>query len=369
MAVDVVLDRLSCHRVAVRAGTPQLTAEQAIAILDRHWGITADRVVDLGSYEDQNLRVDAGAERYVLKVAGPSDARPPLEAEHRGAGRRGDAGARDAGRRCRHVHGAEIVDVDGHRVRLLSWVEGLPLTEVAHLDEPTLRELGAVAAASSAALADVRPARAAGRVEVGSAAGRARSSTTCWPTTRARPRTNVRLLLAATAPLRSLLAARRAELPALQTIHGDVTDYNVLVTAVGPGRVRISGLIDFGDSTRTWRIADLANACVAVVCRELEEPLHALLAVVAGYNELAPLDAVELDALWPLILGRAAACAALSTRQLRLTPDSEYTVAQYAGDWRAMRTLIGLPARPAGRGDPRPLRTRAGAGRPAGANC
>ena len=62
--------------------TPQLTAAQAIAILDRHWGITADRVVDLGSYEDQNLRVDAGAERYVLKIAGPSDARPPLEAEH-----------------------------------------------------------------------------------------------------------------------------------------------------------------------------------------------------------------------------------------------------------------------------------------------
>ena len=71
------------------------------------------------------------------------------------------------------------------------------------------------------------------------------------------------------------------------------------------------------------------------------EPLHALLAIVAGYNELAPLTAVELDALWPLILGRAAACAALSTLQSRLTPDSEYTAAQYAGDWRAMRVLIG----------------------------
>ena len=99
-----------------------------------------------------------------------------------------------------------------------------------------------------------------------------------------------------------------------------MTDYNVLVTVVAPGRLRISGLIDFGDSTRSWRIADLANACVAVVCRELDEPLQALLAVVAGYDELAPLNAVELDALWPLIFGRAAACAALSTRQLRLTP-------------------------------------------------
>ncbi len=151
------------------------------------------------------------------------------------------------------------------------------------------------------------------------------------------------LLLAATAPLRELLQRSDAELPARQTIHGDVSDYNVLVTAAGPGRVRISGLIDFGDSTRTWRIADLANACVAVVCRELDEPLPALLAVVAGYHEPAPLNALELDALWPLILGRAAACAALSTRQLRLTPDREYTVAQYAGDWRALRTLMDFP--------------------------
>ena len=322
------------------SGTPQLTAEQAIAILDRHWGISADRVVDLGSYEDQNLRVDAGAERYVLKVAGPSDARPPLEAELEALAAAATLQLATpvavAGR-----HGAEIVEVDGHRVRLLTWVDGLPLTEVAHLDEPLLRELGAVAAASSAALADVAPTRApvASKWDPRLAAEVVDDVLADDPG----PIEDERAaLLATAAPLRSLLAGG-APLPELQTIHGDVSDYNVLVTAVGPGRLRISGLIDFGDSTRSWRIADLANACVAVVCRELDEPLQALLAVVAGYNERAPLDAVELDALWPLILGRAAACAALSTRQRGLTPDSEYTVAQYVGDWRAMRTLIGLP--------------------------
>jgi len=322
------------------SSTPQLTAAQAIAIVDRYWGITADRVVDLGSYEDQNLRVDAGAERYVLKVAGPSHARPPLEAEH--AALAAAAALTLATPLPLPAHdGAEIVDVDGYRVRLLSWVDGLPLSEVAHLDEPTLRGLGAVAAASSAALA-----------EVGSTGQPVASK---WDPRLAAevvdevladdpgpPEDERQLLLSATAPLRGLLQRGDAELPALQTIHGDVTDYNVLASVDGPGRLRICGLIDFGDSTHTWRIADLANACVAVVCRDLDEPLHALLAVVAGYHESAPLDAVELDALWPLILGRAAASAALSSRQLRLTPDSEYTVAQYDGDRRAMRALIGL---------------------------
>jgi 4-aminobutyrate aminotransferase-like enzyme/Ser/Thr protein kinase RdoA (MazF antagonist) len=323
------------------SGTPQLTAAQAIAILDRHWGITADRVVDLGSYEDQNLRVEAGAERYVLKIAGPSDARPPLEAEH-------DALAAAAALELSTPSpvpardGSQTVEVDGHRVRLLSWVEGLPLSRVAHLDDPTLRALGALAAASSAALADA----GSGREPVASK----------WdPRLAAEVIDDVltddlglaederELLLGAVVPLRALAQRSDAELPALQTIHGDITDYNVMVRGDGPGRLRISGLIDFGDSTRTWRIAELASVCVAVICRELDEPLHALLAVVAGYQELAPLDAVELDALWPLILGRAAASAALSARQLRLTPDSEYTVAQHAGDRRAMGTLIELP--------------------------
>jgi 4-aminobutyrate aminotransferase-like enzyme/Ser/Thr protein kinase RdoA (MazF antagonist) len=321
--------------------TPQLTAAQANAILDRHWGISADRVVDLGSYEDQNLRIDAGTERYVLKVAGPSDARPPLEAEH-------DALAAAATLELATPSpvpardGSEIVDVDGHRVRLLSWVGGLPLSEVAHLDEPTLRALGAVAAASSAALADADltgPA-VASKWDPRLAAEVVDDVLADDP---GLTEDEHEQLLAAVAPLRELVQRDGSQLPALQTIHGDITDYNVLFSPDGPGRLRISGLIDFGDTTSTWRIADLANACVAVICRGLDEPLHALLAVVAGYNELAPPDAVELDALWPLILGRAAACAALSARQLRLTPNSEYTVAQYAGDRQAMDALLGVP--------------------------
>ena len=322
------------------SGTPRLTATQATSILERHWGITPDRVLDLGSYEDQNLRVDAGAERYVLKVAGPTDARPPLEAEHAALAA---AVALELATpvALRALDGPEIVDVDGHRVRLLSWVHGVPLTEIAHLDEPTLRALGAVAAVSSAALAGVRsefepvPSKWDPRL----AAIVVDDVMTDDPG----PDDDQRAaLLAATTPLRELLAGG-AELPPLQTIHGDVTDYNVLATVAAPGQVAITGLIDFGDSTRTWRIADLANACAAVVCRAVDEPLHALLAVVAGYDELAPLSEVEVDALWPLILGRAAACAALSVRQLALTPGSEYTVDQHGGDWRAMDTLMGLP--------------------------
>ncbi|HEX5191764.1 MAG TPA: aminotransferase [Solirubrobacteraceae bacterium] len=324
-------------------GIPHLTAAEAVAIVERHWGIAADRVVELGSYEDQNLRIDVGAQRFVLKIAGPSDARPPLEAECEVLGAVAALGdgtlqtptvvpARD---------GAQIVDAGGHRVRLLTWVDGQPLLELPALDARALRGLGAVAAASALALAQFSPRAPAARSKWDARIAHEVVDEVLaddpGPSEEERAK-----LLAATAPLRELLAAGEPT-PALQMIHGDVSDWNVIATVAAPGRVECTGLIDFGDITCSWRIVDLANACTAIACRELDEPLHALLAVVAGFHETAPLDAVELDVLWPLILARAAACAALSSRQLRLTGDSGYTVAQYAGDWRALDRVLGFP--------------------------
>jgi len=328
--------------------TPNLTADEAAAIVNRHWGIRPDRIVELGSYEDQNLRVDAGERSFVLKIAGPSESRPSLEAECEVLGvmasRGGDVIATPTV--VPASDGAQIVEVGGHRVRLLSWLDGVPLTELPVVPESTLRELGAIAATSALALAHYEP---------------------CAPVVRSKwdariapeivdevladepgPTEGERAtLLAASAPLRELLASG-APTPPLQMIHGDMSDWNVIATVTAPGRVQCTGLIDFGDITRTWRIVDLASVCTAIACHDLEEPLHALLAVIAGFHGVAPLDALELDLIWPLILGRAAACGALSSRQLKLTGDTRYTIDQYSGDWRALEQLLGFaPGLPA----------------------
>ena len=139
----------------------------------------------------------------------------------------------------------------------------------------------------------------------------------------------------AVAPLRGLDAAR---LPR-QLIHCDITDVNTLVTGGG-----LTGVIDFGDVTDTWRVCDLAVACHSLVAGHAGDALQTIIDVVAGYDDAAPLSEPEADALWPLILGRAAACAALSTRHRRLTPDSDYVRVTYDGDWLAIRTLLALPA-------------------------
>jgi 4-aminobutyrate aminotransferase-like enzyme/Ser/Thr protein kinase RdoA (MazF antagonist) len=325
------------------AETPHLTFGQATAIVERHWGITPERLVELGSYEDQNLRVDAGGRRYVLKVAGPSEARTPLELECEvlGALAAAPRGSPATPVVVPAIDGAEIVDADGHRVRLLTWVDGMPLRELAVLDEDILRGIGALAAGSALALTDFRPrtlpVRSKWDARIGHEVVDEVLADEPGPT-----ETERAVLLAGAAPLRARLASG-APTPTLQIIHGDVTDWNVLAAATEPGRARCSGLIDFGDTTSTWRIVELANACAAIVCRELDEPLPSLLAIVAGFDEAAPLDAAELDLIWPLTLARIASSAALSSRQLGLTGESSYTVDQYAGDRRALDRMLALP--------------------------
>jgi len=92
--------------------------------------------------------------------------------------------------------------------------------------------------------------------------------------------------------LASDLAAFEAIRPALkdlprQAIHNDANDYNILA-AGGPGDIRVSGLIDFGDMCAGPRICDLAIAAAYIVL-DHPQPDRALEALVVGYHTVFPL--------------------------------------------------------------------------------
>jgi 4-aminobutyrate aminotransferase-like enzyme/Ser/Thr protein kinase RdoA (MazF antagonist) len=313
--------------------SPQLTLSQAADVLEHHWALTG-RLTELGSFEDQNFAVadDTGDPAYVLKVNG-AERSVSLELEHAVLHELPRAGAiYDLPLPVAATSGAEIIKHGPDRVRLLRWVPGIPLADLEQSPR-RLYELGALAGRVGLAMAAVRPAAPPAECK--------------WD-----PRLAVRtvddvlgddpgpddaqraVLKEAVAPLRDLDGAG---LPR-QLIHCDITDVNTLVTGGG-----LTGLIDFGDVTDTWRICDLAVACQAVVAGHADDALQAIIDVVAGYHGAAALSEPEADALWPLILARAAACAALSTRHRRLTPDSDYVRQTYDGDWLAITTLLALP--------------------------
>jgi 4-aminobutyrate aminotransferase-like enzyme/Ser/Thr protein kinase RdoA (MazF antagonist) len=315
--------------------SPQLTLSQAADVLERHWALTG-RLTELGSFEDQNFAVagDAGAPEYVLKVNGPERS-VSLELEHEILHRLAEAGPPcDLPLPVPATSGSEIVEHGPDRVRLLRWVPGIPLADLPAQSQRRLYELGALAGRVGIAMAAVTSAAPPADCKWDP-----RLAVTTVDDVlhdEAGPDEGQRAILAeAIAPLRGLDGNG---LPR-QLIHCDITDVNALVTGGG-----LTGLIDFGDLTDTWRVCDLAVACHAVVAGHADDALQAIIDVVAGYHGAAALSEPETDALWPLILARAAACAALSTRHRRLTPDSDYVRETYDGDWLGITTLLALPA-------------------------
>ncbi|RBI59366.1 aminotransferase [halophilic archaeon] len=86
-----------------------------------------------------------------------------------------------------------------------------------------------------------------------------------------------------------------------QVVHNDLGPDNVLFDANN----RVSGITDFGDSTHTALVCDLAVVLANVMNRR-EDPLSAARTVVRGYVNVTPLEEEELRVLPDLVLARLA---------------------------------------------------------------
>ena len=123
-----------------------------------------------------------------------------------------------------------------------------------------------------------------------------------------------------------------AKLP-MQAIHNDANDYNILVTGTLNAPRRVSGLIDLGDMCAAARVCDLAIAAAYIVL-DHDAPEVALAALVAGYHEVYPLGADEVDMIWPLLRTRLAVSVVNSTLMAAENPDDPYVTISQAPAWR-----------------------------------
>ncbi len=140
--------------------------------------------------------------------------------------------------------------------------------------------------------------------------------------------------LATTADAR--LEPRRAALRQ-SIIHNDANDYNVLVDGDGPGTA-ISGLIDFGDVVRSYTVAELAN-CAAYMMLDRDDPLAAAAQLACGYHRTYPLNDDEWQALFDLIVTRLCLSAAIGARQTRQDPDNAYLAVSQRPVWSLLARL------------------------------
>jgi 4-aminobutyrate aminotransferase-like enzyme/Ser/Thr protein kinase RdoA (MazF antagonist) len=323
---------------------PRLAPAEAERIAAAHLGVTA-RAQALGSQQDANflMHADDGTPTAILKIANPAFGAVEIDAADAAADliasacpdlriatvlRRPDGSARRA-----------TVDTDsGPAVaRLLRHLPGGTLSGPRHLSPGTVAGMGSLAGKVSTALRDFRhpgldrvlqwDPRHADRV-VAKLAGHIAE-----PDRRA-------AVLAATEEAWAQVHRLADALPS-QAVHMDLTDDN-LIRRPDSRPPLPDGIIDFGDVTTSWAVGELAIPLSSMLHHDGVEPHHVLPAVRA-FHAVRPLSVEEADAVWPIVVLRAAVLVASGRHQAVVDEDNAYAKDALDHEWRIFEQATSLP--------------------------
>lgn len=219
-------------------------------------------------------------------------------------------------------------------VRVLTWLEGVPLFK-AGVTEEMQKQIGGMLARLGQALRDFRHPGA--RHEL------------LWDIQNA-PRLRP---LQSSLPEGPLVATMRRELdhyeaevlPQLrhlrrQVVHNDLNHHNLLVDPAAPSV--ISGVLDFGDMVDTYLAVDVAVAASYLADRR-DDPLGSVARMVAAYHAVTPLMREELALLRDLIVARLVTSITITSwRAQRYPENADYILRNNGPARRAMERFAAL---------------------------
>lgn len=323
---------------------PNLPAVEVAGIVRDQWGLDVE-LRPLGSQQDQNFLAEVGGTPVgVVKITNPAFAATELAAQEVAAARiaasapdlRIATTTTDAAGTPRSVVAATS---EGPRsIRLIRYLPGGTLTGSGYLPPKAVARLGELAARTSVALADFDH-EGLDRVLQWDPRHGDRVVELLAPH-HPDPEKRARVTDAAAAAW-ARIDAVATDLP-VQAVHLDLTDDNVVCTADRGIRLP-DGLIDFGDVTRTWAVAELAIAISSVLHHAGAEPASVLPAVRA-FHERRPLAPAEIAALWPLVVLRGAVLVVSGEHQVQLDGGANaYAASGIEREWRMFEQAVSVP--------------------------
>ncbi len=303
------------------------------ALLRDHWGLSG-QVFPVEEDRGLGYLVDNGHLRYFLDVRDTGD-EPALRLEHevmRHIIRSSDGPQVPEPVATRQ--GTEILTTaiggKDRVLRLLTVLDGDPTPEDREVSEDTAAALGALIASLAKSLKDFDPEIWTGEHED--------------DLRKAGPRT-VSLLSAVTdQEARDTIA--RAMVAALRRIHPLTAEFRIglVIPDLGAGDLtgetdgsdwHPTGITNLSGLSRSWYVSALAKTCARILSSQAGEPVS-ILPAVAAYHAVDPLNASELEALWPLVIADIAFSAALVENTHAQAPDDEAA----AEDARQRRLIL-----------------------------
>ncbi|WP_329026474.1 aminotransferase [Streptomyces sp. NBC_00690] len=323
--------------------TPGVPQKAVLDVLSKRFGVSGT-VRDLGSQQDRNFRVQPeSGESYVLKVSNPATGPDALRAQCQAVehltttapglrlprARRGTDGE--------YLQPLRTESGELH-CRLFDYVDGEPIMDSRYLAPHVIARLGELSGRITAGLAGFTPV---GIVP-----------STMWDLRNAlevveslaphmsEAKDAQRVLRAALGAHR-VVAAVADRLP-VQMIHGDVTDNNVVFDRQRDGRPLPAGVIDFGDLSYGWTVAELAVTCTSILHHHGASPASVLPAVRA-FHTVRPLGPDETAVLWPLIVLRASVLVASGRYDVQHDPGNAYAAAALEREWAMFEMATSQP--------------------------
>ena len=143
--------------------SPRFALEDARQLARERFGVEG-AVSELGSHQDQNVLVDTGPARFVLKIANAAFGEAELDLQNRAMAHLAERLSFEVPLPCAALDGSELAAVERggvtYLLRLVTFIEGEPLIDAKHLAPPVLRSLGAVAGEVARSLEDFEHAAA-----------------------------------------------------------------------------------------------------------------------------------------------------------------------------------------------------------------
>lgn len=319
-----------------------MTPAQAEEIARDRFGLTVS-AAELGSNQDANflLRDETGEAIGVLKVANPAFSRIELEAQDAaaafiaaGEGLRTAANIAPEGT-------APIAEIDGGGsgserlyARLIRFLAGGTLSGEGYLSPIHVAALGEVAARTCRALAAFEHPGVDRVLQWDLRHGLRTVELLSSHVADPRHREAVE---SAAAAAWQVVAGVAEDLP-VQIIHGDVTGDNVVCGADGFP----DGVIDLGDLMRSWTVGEIAVTVSGVLHHDGGEP-SATIPAIEAFHEIRPLSPGEVDALWPLVVLRAAVVVVSGVHQTTIDDVNDYASERVNHEWEMFERATRYP--------------------------
>ena len=316
---------------------PPFSTEDALHLLETHYGIQAQTIKEFSAELDRNFYVKTPDDsEYILKIAHSSSSDSVLDLQN--ATLKHVAQSLDIFPQlqstCTKQDMVKVSAEDGHEytLRLLNYLTGIPLVDFRPHTPQLLQDIGTQLGEFSTVMQTFNHSEK-----------------------RLAYRWNILNLHDVIAYTDGMSAEKQKliqyfvnlydelVLPNLATtrhsfIHNDANDHNILVQAQVMDEPSVSGIIDFGDMVYSLTIVELAVS-LAYVMMDKAQPLDVAVKVVRGFHQVFTLTESEIAMLYPLVAARLCMSVCISWYQQQREPDNPHLSISEDGAWQLLYRL------------------------------